>query len=54
MSVNCDKMIHERCDFDASSAQTRRVSAVDKHQIEAEVHHFDTILRHKVNTQLLF
>ena len=30
--VNCDKIMHVRWDFEASSAQTRRVSALDKHQ----------------------
>ena len=32
LQVNCDKIMHARWDFDASSAQTRRVSALDKHQ----------------------
>ena len=36
-----------------SSAQTRRVSALDKHQFEAKVHYFVTILEHKVNMQEL-
>ena len=45
--------MHARWDFDASSARTRRVSALDKHQIEAQVHYFVWILEHKVNTQLL-
>ena len=45
--------MHVRWDFDASSAQTRRVIALDKHQIEVQVHYFVTILEHKVNTQLL-
>ena len=30
--VNCDQIMHMRWDFDASSAQNRRVSALDKHQ----------------------
>ena len=30
--VNCDKIIHACWDFDASSAWTRGVSALDKHQ----------------------
>ena len=30
--VNYDKIMHMHWDFDASSAQTRRVSALDKHQ----------------------
>ena len=30
--VNLDKIMHARWDFDASSAQTQRVSALDKHQ----------------------
>ena len=30
--VNLDKIMHARWDFDASSARTRRVSALDKHQ----------------------
>ena len=30
--VNLDKTMHARWDFDASSARTRRVSALDKHQ----------------------
>ena len=43
-----------RWDFDASSAQTQRVSELDKHQNwSAKVHYFVTILKHKVNTQLL-
>ena len=45
--------MHVHWDFDASNAQTRRVSALAKHQIEAKVHYFVTILKHKVNTQLL-
>ena len=45
--------MHVHWDFDASSAQTWRVSALDKHQIEAQVHYFVTIFEHKVNTQLL-
>ena len=32
LRVNCDKIMYGRWDFDASSAQTRRVSALDKHQ----------------------
>ena len=32
LRVNLDKIMHARWDFDASSAQTRRVSALDKHQ----------------------
>ena len=32
LRVNLDKMMHVRWDFDASSARTRRVSALDKHQ----------------------
>ena len=35
------------------NARTRKVSALDKHQIEAQVHYFVTILKHKVNMQLL-
>ena len=53
LQVNCDKIMHGRWDFDASSARTRRVSVLDKHQIEAQVHYFVTILEHKVNTHLL-
>ena len=30
--VNCDKIIQAYWDFDASSAQTQRVNALDKHQ----------------------
>ena len=51
LRVNFDKIMH--WDFDASSAQIWRVSALGKHQIEAKVHYFVTILKHKVNTQLL-
>ena len=40
-------------DFDASSAQTQRVSALDKHQIWSKSAFFVTVLEHKVNTQLL-
>ena len=29
---SCDKIMHARWNFDASSARTRRVSALDKHQ----------------------
>ena len=29
--VNCDKIMHMHLDFDTSNAQTRRVSAWDKH-----------------------
>ena len=32
LRVNLDKIMHARWDFDASSAWTRRVSALDKHQ----------------------
>ena len=32
LRVNCDKVMHARWDFDTSSAQIRRVSALDKHQ----------------------
>ena len=32
LRVNLDKIMHARWDFDASCAQTRRVSALDKHQ----------------------
>ena len=32
LRVNLDKIMHARLDFDASSARTRRVSALDKHQ----------------------
>ena len=32
LQVNLDKIMHTRCDFDASSARTRRVSALDKYQ----------------------
>ena len=32
LRVNLDKIMHAHWDFDASSAQTRRVSALDKHQ----------------------
>ena len=32
LRVNLDKIMHVRWDFDASSARTRRVSALDKHQ----------------------
>ena len=32
LRVNLDKIMHTRSDFDASSARTRRVSALDKHQ----------------------
>ena len=53
MRVNCDKIMHSRSDFDASSTQTQRVSALDKLKIEAQVYYFVTILEHKVNTQLL-
>ena len=51
LRVNCDKIMHARWDFDASSAQTRRVSALDKHQ-NWSASAFVTILEHKVNTQL--
>ena len=30
--VNCDQIMHTGWDFDASSTQTRRVSALDRHQ----------------------
>ena len=32
LQVNLDKIMHARGDFDAFSARTRRVSALDKHQ----------------------
>ena len=32
LRVNLDKIMHVRWDFDVSNAQTRRVSALDKHQ----------------------
>ena len=32
LRVNLDKIMHVRWDFDASSAQTRRMNALDKHQ----------------------
>ena len=32
LRVNCDKIMHARWDFDASSARTRRVSVLDKYQ----------------------
>ena len=32
LRVNLDKIMHARWDFDESSARTRRVSALDKHQ----------------------
>ena len=32
LRVHCDKIRHVCWDFDASSAQTRKVSALDKHQ----------------------
>ena len=32
LRVNLDKIMHARWDFDASSARTQRVSALDKHQ----------------------
>ena len=32
LRVNLDKIMHARWDFDASSARTRRVSALDMHQ----------------------
>ena len=32
LRVNLDKIMHALWDFDASSARTRRVSALDKHQ----------------------
>ena len=32
LRVNLDKIMHARWDFDGSSARTRRVSALDKHQ----------------------
>ena len=32
LRVNLDKIMHARWDFDASSARTRKVSALDKHQ----------------------
>ena len=32
LRVNLDKIMHARWDFDASSARTRRVNALDKHQ----------------------
>ena len=32
LRVNLDKIMHARWDFDASSARTRRVSALDRHQ----------------------
>ena len=32
LQVDLDKIMHARWDFDASSAQTQRVSALDKHQ----------------------
>ena len=32
LRVNLDKIMHARWDFDASSARTRRVGALDKHQ----------------------
>ena len=45
--------MYARWDFDASSAQTRRVSALDKHQNWSASAFFVTILEHKENTQLL-
>ena len=32
LQVNCDKIMHTRWNFDASSARTWRVNALDKHQ----------------------
>ena len=40
LRVNLDKIMHARWDFDASSAQTRRVSALDSIKIEVQVHYF--------------
>ena len=40
LRVNLDKIMHARWDFDASSARTRRVSALDNIKIEAQVHYF--------------
>ena len=45
----CDKIMHARWEFDVFSAQTRRVSALDKHQNWSESPFFVTILEHKVN-----
>ena len=53
LRVNLDKIMHARWDFDASSARTRRVSALDKHQNWSASALFVWILEHKVNTQLL-
>ena len=36
LRVNCDKIMHARWDFDVSSARTRKVSALDKHQNSSE------------------
>ena len=43
--------MHARWDFDASSAQTQKVSALDKHWSASAF--VVPILEHKVNAQLL-
>ena len=46
--------MHPGWDFDASSAQTWKVSALENHKNwSVKVHYFVTIIQYKVNTQLL-
>ena len=52
LRVNCDKIIHTRWDFDASGAPEGWVHWTSI-KIEAQVHYFVTILKHKENKQLL-
>ena len=54
--MNGDKIMQVCWDFDASRAQTRRVSALDKASIKIEVqmHYFVTIFELKVIMQLFY
>ena len=52
LGVNCDKIMLARWNFDASSAQTQRVSALDKHQNWSKSALFCHKSQAKVNMQL--
>ena len=45
--------MHVRWDFDASNVLTRKMSELDKHQIRTLALYIVTILKHKVNIQLI-
>ena len=52
--VNLDKIMHARWDFDASEVHKfEGLVHLTSIKIEAQVHYFVYILKHKVNTQLL-